>query len=222
MSNPHSKLFEEIATVFNKHGFKLYMVGGTSRDFLLGKEIDDYDFATDATPDDMRAFLPAANYRFSMFGTVTFKIQGQKVEVTTLRQEGEYRDLRHPSAITFVREPEKDYVRRDFTVNALYIDENYQVLDFCQGLEDLKKRILRMIGDPQVRFKEDPLRMYRALRFIVRFGFKFDLILNNAMTENAELSTNLNPDKIAGERRKVHPEHIANYDALCRYYKLSL
>ncbi|MFA5659856.1 MAG: hypothetical protein WC968_00435 [Bacilli bacterium] len=222
MSNPHSKLFEEIATVFNKHGFKLYMVGGTSRDFLLGEEIDDYDFATDATPDDMRAFLPKANYRFSMFGTITFKIHGQKVEVTTLRQEGEYRDLRHPSAITFVREPEKDYVRRDFTVNALYIDENYRVLDFCQGLDDLKKRILRMIGDPQVRFKEDPLRMYRALRFIVRFGFKFDLILNNAMTENAELSTNLNPDKIAGERRKVHPEHLANYDALCRYYKLSL
>ena len=103
MSNPHSKLFEEIATVFNKHGFKLYMVGGTSRDFLLKSEITDFDFATDATPSEMKVFLPDANYRYSEFGTVSFKKDGKLIEVTTLRQEGRYFDFRHPGDITFAR-----------------------------------------------------------------------------------------------------------------------
>ena len=103
MSFSNSKLFEEIALFFTTHGFKLYMVGGTSRDFLLQREITDYDFATDATPTDMREFLPDANYQFSRFGTVSFKHEGKRVEITTLRKEDNYLDFRRPSTVTFVK-----------------------------------------------------------------------------------------------------------------------
>lgn len=220
MSNSHSKLFEEIATLFTKHGFKLYMVGGTSRDFLLGLMISDYDFATDATPGEMRAFLPDANYRFEKFGTVSLKINYSKVEITTLRQEGSYQDLRHPSTIVFVRDPKLDYIRRDFTINALYIDENYHVFDFCNGRDDLKVGLLKTIGEPNLRFTEDPLRMYRALRFMVKLNFKLDPSLHQALVENAYLAKKLNQDKIHAERKKVAWEHHEAYDALCAFYKL--
>lgn len=220
MSKSKLALFDDIATLFNKHGFKLFMVGGTSRDFLLEREILDFDFATDATPEEMKVFLPDANYRFSEFGTVSIKVDGIILEITTLRVEGDYIDYRHPASITFVKEPRLDYVRRDFTVNAIYIDEHYNILDFSTGLVDLHDNVIKMIGDPTTRFQEDPLRIIRALRFKVKLGFRFDPILEEAIYKNAYLVANLNPQKITAEKAKVMKKNRDLFEKLYIKYKL--
>lgn len=220
MLNSNLALFDKIARLFNKHGFKLFMVGGTSRDFLLGHAVLDFDFTTDATPEEMEKFLPDANYRFKEFGTVSLKEDGKLIEITTLRQEGNYIDFRHPGHIKFVREPHLDYIRRDFTINALYINEKYEVLDFCDGLKDLKTKTLRVIGDPYTRFEEDPLRIIRAFRFIAKFNLNIDPLTDNAIRDLAPLVKKINPDKIRQEVRKVGEEEQLTFKKLMNIYKL--
>lgn len=220
MSTSRIMLFDEIATLFKKHGFNLFMVGGTSRDFLLERKVTDFDFATDATPREIKEFLPDANYRFSEFGTVSLKVDGNLVEITTLRVEGEYIDYRHPGKITFVRDIKLDYKRRDFTINAIYIDHNYEVYDFCNGLSDLKAQIIRVIGDPNIRFNEDPLRMIRALRFKLKLGFEFDHQLEEAIYKNAHLISKLNPQKVVAERNKVPKKDREQLNFFLTKYKL--
>ncbi len=210
-------IFDELAILFKNHGFSLYMVGGTSRDFLLGRLISDVDLATNATPKDMQTFLKNANYRFAEFGTVSLKYQEQKVEITTLRREGKYLDYRHPGSITFVSVPKEDYVRRDFTLNALYIDSDYKVHDYCDGLSDLKTRTLRMIGNPYIRLLEDPLRILRALRFVVSLDLTLDPLLEKALFDNSHLITKLNREKIMMESKKVSSE---KQEALKKLYEV--
>jgi len=167
-------IFENLADLFIKHGYALYIVGGTSRDYLLGRKVFDYDFATDATPDQMAKFLPEADYTFAKFGTISLLYNRQKVDIVTLRVEGDYEDFRHPSSIRYVSQISEDYRRRDFTINALYIDRQYQIHDFANGLEDLKNGIIRLIGDPEKRLIEDPLRILRAERFAKKLNFTIE------------------------------------------------
>ena len=166
--------FDFLKDVFSKNGFHLYVVGGTVRDFLLGKEITDLDFVTDATPEEEMKFIPEADFTFKKFGAVRYPNKGKHIDITTLRQEGEYNDSRHPSKVTFVKDPKLDYVRRDFTINAMYLDEEYKVIDFSSGQEDLKKKLIRFIGDPVKRIEEDPLRIARAERFAKSLGFEIE------------------------------------------------
>lgn len=215
-------VFDELAKFFKDHGFSLYMVGGTSRDFLLERVINDYDLATNATPHDMEKFLPNANYRFAEFGTVSVKHHEQKVEITTLRVEGKYLDYRHPGSITFVNNPEEDYRRRDFTINALYIDQDYKVYDYASGLSDLESATLRMIGDPYVRLVEDPLRILRALRFVVVLSLKFDPLLEKALFDNSHLVSRLNRDKILMESKKVGGENQEKLKKLYEVFNINL
>ena len=167
----NKEIFIQLAKLFNSNGYRLYMIGGTTRDYLLNKEVLDYDFVSDATPDEMKIFLPDANYRFANFGTVRVKVDNVHVDITTLREEGEYIDFRHPNKIKYVKEIEKDYVRRDFTINAIYMDESFKIIDPSNGVEDLNKGIIRFIGDPEKRIKEDPLRILRAERFETKLNF---------------------------------------------------
>ena len=195
--------FTSLATVFNKHGFRLYMVGGTTRDYLLDLDILDYDFATDATPDEMKVFLPDANYSFEKFGTVRVKDGEVKVDITTFREEGKYLDYRHPSSIKFVKTIKEDYVRRDFTINAIYIDEKFNVIDPCDGIDDLENRIIRFIGNPVKRIKEDPLRILRADRFAKKLNFKIEEKTKKAMQKYHYLLDELNPKKVIEELQKL-------------------
>jgi len=197
------KPFLELTTLFAQHGFRLWMIGGTSRDYLLHLAVEDYDFTTDATPEQMKPFLPHANYRFARYGTVMLEAGGYQVDITTLRQESLYHDKRHPEAIVFVKEPQADYLRRDLTINALYLDAALIPLDFTTGLDDLKTQTLRMIGDPFARLNEDPLRILRVLRFQHRLGFHQEPTLAKAMNQSLSLLENLNPSKIAEEIKKM-------------------
>lgn len=198
------KIFDELKTLFNKNGFRLFMIGGTSRDYLLEKDIDDYDFVTDATPIEMKTFLEYANYRFEKFGTVRLKVDAMHVDITTLRKEGSYKDSRHPSDIVFTKKLDEDYVRRDFSINAIYIDENYKIIDFCNGISDLKEGIIRFIGDPETRIKEDPLRILRGERFSIKLGFKVEKNTLEAMEKYRYLLEKLNPEKIKEEKTKFY------------------
>ena len=103
-----------------------------------------------------------------------FKENGIKFDITTLRKESAYLDYRHPSKITFVKDLKIDYLRRDFTINALYMDETLKIIDYTNGVNDLKNHLLRMIGDPYLRTKEDPLRILRAVRFAITFDLKIE------------------------------------------------
>ena len=194
--------FDFLKDLFRKNGFRLYVVGGTVRDFLLGKEITDLDFVTDATPEDEMKFIPEGDFTFKKFGAVRYPFKGKHIDITTLRQEGEYSDSRHPSNVIFVKDPKLDYVRRDFTVNAMYLDEDYNVIDFSTGQEDLKKKLIRFIGDPYKRIEEDPLRIARAERFARCLGFEIEEKTQQAIKDTRDLLGKLNPEKLKEEQRK--------------------
>ena len=163
-------VFTELEKIFSSNGYSLYMIGGTSRDFLLGKEVDDYDLVTDATPEQMKKFLDF-DESFTSMGSIHITFLDKRVDITTLREEGEYIDYRHPSKIKFIKDLKKDSLRRDFTINALYIDKDSKIYDFHGGLDDLHNHLIAMIGDPHIRFEEDPLRILRALRFSLSNNF---------------------------------------------------
>jgi tRNA nucleotidyltransferase (CCA-adding enzyme) len=194
--------FDEYSSLFAAHGHSLYLVGGTSRDVLLGLAPSDFDFATEATPQEEMLFLPDADYSFARFGSIKVKKEGKEIDITTFRIDGEYADFRHPSTVAFVSSPKEDSVRRDFTINALYMDSHGRVYDFHDGLADLSNKIIRFIGDPDKRVKEDPLRILRAERFAKRLGFGFDPLTKKAIEENRCLLKQLNQEKVRSEERK--------------------
>lgn len=197
-------IFNKLANLFNENGFSLFMIGGTSRDYLLNLEVLDYDFVSDATPEDMKKFLPEANYHFEKYGSVKVKIDGVHVDITTFRKEEGYLDYRHPSKITYVKSIDEDYVRRDFTINAIYIDKDMKVIDPSGGLIDLKNKTIRFIGDPETRIKEDPLRILRAERFKEKLNFKIEEKSLLAINKYRYLLDKLNPEKIKEELRKLN------------------
>ncbi|MDO5330382.1 MAG: hypothetical protein Q4F15_02980 [Bacillota bacterium] len=195
-------IFEKYAALFEENGFSLYMVGGSSRDYLLGRAFTDYDLVTDATPEQMKSFLPTADFTFARFGSIKLKEEGNELDFTTLRVEGEYLDSRHPSSVSFVREPSLDYRRRDFTINAIYIDKFGHTLDFSGGLDDLHMGIIRFIGDPRKRIEEDPLRILRAERFARKLGFAIEAETQAAIEWGRPLLEKLNPQKVQMELKK--------------------
>lgn len=197
-------IFKSLAKIFKENGFSLFMIGGTSRDYLLKLDVLDYDFVSDATPEDMKKFLPDANYHFEKYGSVRLKIDGVHVDITTFRSEGEYLDFRHPNSVKYVKTIEEDFVRRDFTINAIYIDEDMKCIDPSGGLIDLKNRVIRFIGDPIKRIKEDPLRILRAERFKEKLNFEIEEKSLEAINKYRYLLDKLNPEKVKEELRKLN------------------
>ncbi len=218
--NNEINLFIELAVLFRKHGHALYIVGGASRDFLLKQPIEEFDCATDATPAEMETFLADANYVFKKYGTVSLRKQGYKFEITTFRKEQGYIKHRYPANIKFVKNIAEDYQRRDFTINALYIDEKLNLYDFTNGEQDLINKKLRMIGDPNERLAEDPLRIIRALRFSAKLDLTIDKALVTAINLNKHLLAKINPDKILFEKQKVAEEHVAKFNKLLVWFEI--
>lgn len=206
------EIFDILKKIFNEHGFRLYMIGSTSRDFLFGRKIHDFDFVTDATPIDSLKFLKA-NETFKKYGVLKLKINNENVDIVTLREEKNYIDYRHPSVITFVNSLDIDVKRRDFTINAIYINEKYEVekvsLPF---LDDIKNRRLRFIGDPLTRIQEDPLRILRAKRFIKEYNLNVDESLRKLLNDNERLVTLLNKCKVEEENKKYNAVLEEEYD----------
>ncbi len=197
--------YKELAELFSQNGYSLYLVGGTVRDFLLRKELTDMDAVTDATPEEFKQFLNSykVDFTFAKFGSIKLVINDVKFDITTLRKERAYSDSRHPTKIEFVKTLDADVVRRDFTVNAMYLDKAFKLIDLVGGEEDLNKGVLKMVGDPNKRLQEDPLRIIRALRFSLTHNLTIDESLKKAILRNISLLEKLNKDKIKQDIRKI-------------------
>ena len=203
------KEFQNLAVLFKSHGFNLYLVGGTVRDYLLDIELEDMDAVSDATPLQIISFLPDVDTTFAHLGSLKYKNEnGLKFDITTLREESGYFDSRHPSNISFVKDLTKDYLRRDFTINALYMDADLNVIDLCRGQKDLSAHLLRMIGNPDERLKEDPLRILRAIRFALMFNLKIEETLLEAMKDRFYLLSNITDAKLRSELSKIKEDQI--------------
>lgn len=163
-----------------------WLVGGTVRDLLLGLPPRDFDIATDLAPDAVATCLPDVDARDRALGVCRVQASVGAVSITTLRTEGDYADHRHPRQVAFVKDVAVDAARRDFTINALYLDEERgHLLDPCDGERDLAARVLRCIGEPRARLREDALRLLRAVRFAGRLGLRIDDDLADAIRGEA-------------------------------------
>lgn len=168
-----------ILTRLLEAGFEAYLVGGSVRDWLLGLEPKDWDITTNARPEDITKIIPDSKYE-NQFGTVLVPVRDEHetlitvVEVTTYRSEQAYSDHRRPDAVVFEDSLEKDLARRDFTINALALAQDGTVIDLFGGQKDLQKKIIRTVGEPADRFKEDALRMLRAVRLSCQLGFTIE------------------------------------------------
>lgn len=184
-------------------GFEAYFVGGSVRDMLLGKAIHDVDIATSAYPSEIKALFNKTVDTGIEHGTVMILDHGNGYETTTFRTETGYTDFRRPDSVSFVRDLAEDLKRRDFTINALAMRANGEIVDLFNGLEDLDNHIIRAVGDPVERFHEDALRMMRALRFSAQLGFVIEEATNEAIKGEAHLLVNIAVERINVELSKL-------------------
>lgn len=188
-----------------KNGFESFIVGGSVRDFLMGKTPADYDITTNATPEETKRCFSGFKVIETgiKHGTVTVLIFGEPIEITTYRIDGKYLDNRHPESVSFTVNLEEDLSRRDFTVNALAYDGEQKIVDLFSGKEDLKNKIIRCVGEPDKRFLEDGLRILRALRFSSVLGFKIEEETEKSIRKNKELLKNISTERILVELTKL-------------------
>ena len=186
-------------------GFEAYAVGGCVRDSLLGKTPNDWDITTSAKPEDMKSVF--INFHCIdtgiKHGTVTVVIDGEPLEITTFRLDGEYEDNRHPKSVTFTSNLGADLGRRDFTVNAMAYSKKTGTVDLFGGQNDLKNKIIRCVGDPDRRFNEDALRILRALRFASALDFEIEEKTAQSLLKNRALLGNISEERIAKELLKL-------------------
>lgn len=201
------KEVKEILRNIEKAGFEAFVVGGCVRDLLLEKDPKDWDIATSAKPEDVQSIFPDSFYE-NKFGTVGIKTGSKKshleiVEVTTFRLESEYSDKRHPDKVEFSDSLEKDLERRDLTINAMAVDLRGSLKDPFNGQKDLKKGVIRAVGDPYKRLEEDALRMLRAIRFAVQLDFSIEKETLGAIKNNAGSIKDVANERIKDEFTKM-------------------
>ncbi len=164
----------KIYQTLKRQHYETYFAGGCVRDLLLGVKAQDIDIATSATPDQVNLLFAKSIDVGQSFGVTRIIENGEMIEVAVFRNDGDYKDGRRPESIKF-SDPEHDAERRDFTINALFLDlEKSEVIDYVGGIEDLKNKLIRTVGDPAMRFNEDHLRILRALRFSAQLGFEIE------------------------------------------------
>lgn len=189
--------------VLRRVGHAAHPVGGCVRDLLLGRTPGDFDVCTSARPEQVMALFPRTVPTGVKHGTVTVLTGDGPVEVTTFRREGGYADGRHPDAVAFDAGLNEDLARRDFTVNAVALGAEGEVLDPFGGRADLERRLIRCVGDPDRRFAEDALRMFRALRFAAQLGFEIEEDTLAAIRRNARRAENLSGERVKAELEKI-------------------
>jgi len=210
IQNPKSNMREaatEIVRRLRAEGFQAYFVGGCVRDLVMGREPDDYDVATDATPEQVLELYPESLTVGAHFGVVAVPHTDGSIEVATFRSDGHYWDGRHPSEVHYAKTPQEDVWRRDFTLNGLLYDPiEDRILDFVSGQADIRGRRIRTIGNPLERFGEDHLRMLRAVRFAARFGFTLDSTAMGAIRQLAPQIHGTSAERVRDEIVKILTE----------------
>ncbi len=199
-----SKEVYEVSNKLEQNNFSSYLVGGSIRDILMNNQVSDYDLATNAVPEDLKKIFPNAILFGEKFGTIMLVISNKRIEITTLRSESEYNDNRHPAKVSFIDDINEDLKRRDFTINALAFDLiNSKLIDIFGGKEDLRHKIIRAVGDPDERFKEDALRLLRAVRFSLKLDFVVEENTYNSIKKNASLIEYISKERIRDELMKI-------------------
>lgn len=194
---------QHILQTLEQAGQEAFVVGGCVRDMLLGKQPGDYDICTSALPEETMALFDRCIPTGIAHGTVTVLYEGCAAEVTTFRQESDYTDHRHPDSVCFTRDIAQDLGRRDFTVNAMAMDLRGTIRDPYEGRKDLSVGILRCVGDPDKRFREDALRMLRGLRFSAQLGFSIEENTLRAMERNAPYIEHVAAERVLVELTKA-------------------
>jgi tRNA nucleotidyltransferase (CCA-adding enzyme) len=203
-----SNIIEELM----RHGYEAYAVGGCVRDMVLGREPEDWDITTSATPQEVKRVFRRTVDTGIQHGTVTVLVEKEHFEVTTYRLDGEYEDNRHPKEVSFTSSLTEDLKRRDFTINAMAYNEKEGFIDLFGGMEDIKKGLIRCVGSAKERFDEDALRILRAVRFSAQLGFEIEEATMEAVKEKVEHLINISAERIRVELTKLilsdHPDRL--------------
>ena len=203
---------KHILETLKENHFSAYCVGGCVRDSLLGMTPSDWDICTSALPQQTKQLFPKTFDTGLKHGTISVKAGADVYEVTTFRVDGDYKDSRRPESVTFTSSIEEDLSRRDFTMNAMAYNETDGLIDPFGGRNDLEKGLIRCVGNPDVRFCEDALRMLRAVRFAAQKGFEIEEKTLFSIQKNAGLIENLSSERIIAEIEKIllsdQPEHL--------------
>lgn len=200
------QLPEKVNTIIQtlqEHGYEAYAVGGCVRDSLLRREPGDWDITTSASPDETKKLFARTVDTGIEHGTVTVLLGKEGFEVTTYRIDGKYEDSRHPTEVIFTRNLREDLLRRDFTINAMAYNDTEGIVDIFGGMDDLKRKIIRCVGNARERFGEDALRIMRGVRFAAQLGFSLEKETKEAMTELAPTLEKISAERIQTELVKL-------------------
>lgn len=212
ISIPIPENASRVLHVLHDAGFEAYVVGGCVRDSLLGRQPQDWDITTSATPEQVKALFHRTVDTGIRHGTVTVMMDREGYEVTTYRIDGKYEDGRHPSEVTFTPSLREDLKRRDFTINAMAYNEKDGLVDLFGGMEDVDRHMIRCVGDAGARFGEDALRILRAVRFSAQLGYEIEEETKKAITALAESLRKISAERIQVELVKLlvsaHPEKL--------------
>ena len=203
-SSPFFKAGAEIVHELSTRGFNAFFAGGAVRDMLMGRSIKEIDIASSARPEEVQAIFPRSHPVGAAFGVMIVVQDNIPFELAAFREERNYQDGRHPEEISYTDDPAIDALRRDFTINSMFLDPvSGEVLDFTGGLEDLAFGIIRTVGNPLDRFSEDYLRILRAVRFCARFDFKMDRETALAIGSLGKNVLMIAPERIRDELNKM-------------------
>ena len=190
----------KISEILSQAGFKSYLVGGSVRDSIMGKEPKEYDITTDATPEDVQKIFKHTVPTGIKHGTILVILDNMQVEITTFRNDGKYTDGRHPDYIKYAKTIEEDLPRRDLTINAIaYEVLTGTLIDMFNGVEDIKNKTIRAVGNAYERFTEDGLRIMRAIRFATRFGFEIEEETFKAVCSSTNMLYSISSERIRDE-----------------------
>lgn len=192
-----------IIDILTQNGYEAYAVGGCVRDSILGRVPGDWDITTSALPQQVKALFRRTIDTGIQHGTVTIMLGKNGYEVTTYRIDGKYEDSRHPESVEFTPNLEEDLKRRDFTINAMAYNDENGVVDIFGGIDDIRNRIIRCVGNAHDRFTEDALRILRAVRFSAQLGFEIDKATKDAARELAPTLVKISRERIHTELNKL-------------------
>lgn len=214
-----------IISRINSAGYEAYLVGGCVRDTVMGREPSDFDIATSARPSEIISLFPKTVTVGEKYGTVIVICGENRAEVTTFRTDGDYRDGRRPERVSFSESLKDDLKRRDFTVNAMAMDSGGKIYDFYGGTDDIKRKIIRIVGNPKERFSEDALRILRAVRFSAKLGFEIEEDTKKAMYEMRTMVKALSRERVRDELIKTlmtdNPQKAAQFISLSAFSNVS-
>ena len=201
--NKNYHLGQSVIKTLLENGYQAYFVGGFVRDRLIGIEASDIDITTDALPKEVIKLFPKTKATGIKYGTVTVFMGASQFEVTTFRADMDYLDHRRPQKVLYSKSIEEDLKRRDFTINAFAMSLDENIVDLFKGKQDLKNHLIRAIGIPDIRFKEDALRILRAFRFVSKLGFDIEENTFISIKKNIELLSKIAIERILDELKKI-------------------